>query len=220
MRCLAAEADRDLECYASLLRYGDPALVAQNTADACARGYRFIKLHEVTREAVLAAGEAGADVNARDHARRQLRLDVPEQAAAMAAAMRDDKLSLAGRAGLAAGRLRGPRRVAPHRHPDRGGRECRRRVRFQVADRRRRDRHRAAERHQDRRHRRNAARYRPVPRFQCRGRATLPLFRPWLYRDAAYHRGARPDRRLVEVLWLDMEAHPFHDRCPRRSMDG
>ena len=81
----------DLECYASLLRYGDTALAARNTGDACARGYRFIKLHEVTREAVLAAGEAGADVNAR------IMLDVNcawsrEQAAAMAAAMRDDNL--------------------------------------------------------------------------------------------------------------------------------
>ena len=81
----------DLECYSSLLRYGEPALAARNTADACARGYRFIKLHELTREAVLAATEAGADVNAR------IMLDVncawsPEQAAAMAAALRNDKL--------------------------------------------------------------------------------------------------------------------------------
>jgi D-galactarolactone cycloisomerase len=88
---LGGGSSRDLECYSSLLRYGDPALAARNTADACARGYRLIKLHEVTQEAVLAAGEAGADVNA------QIMLDVNcawtrEQAAAMAAAMRDDNL--------------------------------------------------------------------------------------------------------------------------------
>ena len=88
---LSAAASTGLECYSSLLRYGDPALAARNTADACARGYRFIKLHELTREAVLAASKAGASVNAR------IMLDVNcawsrEQAASMAASMRDDKL--------------------------------------------------------------------------------------------------------------------------------
>ena len=49
---------RELDAYASLLWYADPALVARNTAAACARGYRFIKLHQVTREDVLAAKAA------------------------------------------------------------------------------------------------------------------------------------------------------------------
>ena len=88
---LGGAASQDLECYSSLLRYGDAALAARNTADACARGYRFIKLHEVTREAVLAAGEAGAGTNA------QIMLDVNcawsrEEAAAMARSLRNDKL--------------------------------------------------------------------------------------------------------------------------------
>jgi D-galactarolactone cycloisomerase len=48
----------ELEAYASLLRYGDLALVARNTASACARGYRHVKLHEITRDAVLAAQNA------------------------------------------------------------------------------------------------------------------------------------------------------------------
>jgi D-galactarolactone cycloisomerase len=48
----------ELDAYASLLRYADPMLVARNTAAACARGYRFIKLHQVTREDVLAAKAA------------------------------------------------------------------------------------------------------------------------------------------------------------------
>ena len=49
--------------YASLLRYGDPEVVARNTAAAVARGYRFVKLHEITEPAVRAAREAaGPDV--------------------------------------------------------------------------------------------------------------------------------------------------------------
>jgi D-galactarolactone cycloisomerase len=48
----------DVAAYASLLRYGDPALIARNAAAAAAKGYRSIKLHELTREAVLAAKAA------------------------------------------------------------------------------------------------------------------------------------------------------------------
>ena len=45
----------ELDAYASLLWYADTALVAKNTAAAIARGYRYIKLHQVTRADVLAA---------------------------------------------------------------------------------------------------------------------------------------------------------------------
>lgn len=49
----------ELDAYASLLSYGNvPELVARNTAAACASGYRHIKLHETTRESVLASKEA------------------------------------------------------------------------------------------------------------------------------------------------------------------
>jgi L-alanine-DL-glutamate epimerase-like enolase superfamily enzyme len=48
----------ELPAYASLLNYGDDALVAKNTAAACAQGFAHIKLHEVTRKAVLAAWAA------------------------------------------------------------------------------------------------------------------------------------------------------------------
>jgi D-galactarolactone cycloisomerase len=41
--------------YASLLRYGEPKLVAENTARAVALGYRQIKLHEVRLDCVRAA---------------------------------------------------------------------------------------------------------------------------------------------------------------------
>lgn len=44
--------------YASLLRYTDPALVARNAAAAVAAGYRAVKLHEITVEAVQAARDA------------------------------------------------------------------------------------------------------------------------------------------------------------------
>jgi D-galactarolactone cycloisomerase len=51
-----------LDAYSSLLSYGgDLELVARNTAEARAGGYRHIKLHEVTRDAVLAAKAAAPD---------------------------------------------------------------------------------------------------------------------------------------------------------------
>ena len=47
-----------IPCYASLLRYGDPASVAEHTARALNEGYDAIKLHEVTVEAVAEARAA------------------------------------------------------------------------------------------------------------------------------------------------------------------
>lgn len=44
--------------YASLLRYGDPAQVGRNAADAIARGYRHVKLHEVKLDCIAAARAA------------------------------------------------------------------------------------------------------------------------------------------------------------------
>ncbi|MBL6457701.1 mandelate racemase/muconate lactonizing enzyme family protein [Belnapia sp. T6] len=64
-RLLGGSAPESLPAYASLLSYGgDLDLVARNTAEAAAQGYRHIKLHEVTREAVLAARAAapGAEI--------------------------------------------------------------------------------------------------------------------------------------------------------------
>jgi D-galactarolactone cycloisomerase len=88
---LGGAGKSELECYSSLLRYGDAALAARNTARACERGYRFVKLHEVTREAVLASGEASAGAGA------QIMLDVNcawdrAEAAAMANALQADEL--------------------------------------------------------------------------------------------------------------------------------
>ncbi len=58
-RLLGGKAPASLPAYASLLSYGgDLDLVARNTAEAAAQGYRHIKLHEVTRDAVLTAQAA------------------------------------------------------------------------------------------------------------------------------------------------------------------
>ena len=57
-RLLGGPAIQDLPAYASLLPYGDAALAAANTAAACAAGYRHVKLHELTLEAVRAARAA------------------------------------------------------------------------------------------------------------------------------------------------------------------
>ena len=62
---LGGPARKELDTYASLLCYTEPALVAQNVSKAASQGYRFIKLHEVTREATLAAtGQTFAQVQA------------------------------------------------------------------------------------------------------------------------------------------------------------
>jgi len=54
---------REIEAYASLLRYGEPALVAKNAARAVADGYRWIKIHEIDVPQVRAARDAiGPDV--------------------------------------------------------------------------------------------------------------------------------------------------------------
>jgi D-galactarolactone cycloisomerase len=52
----------ELDAYASLLWYAETDVVAKNTAAAIARGYRSIKLHQVTRADVIAAKAVkGAD---------------------------------------------------------------------------------------------------------------------------------------------------------------
>ena len=54
---------KKLPAYASLLKYHDPEIVAEQTAHAMANGYGLIKLHESTPEPVKAAREtAGAEV--------------------------------------------------------------------------------------------------------------------------------------------------------------
>ena len=59
-RLLGGRQCTQLAAYSSLLPYGNPALVAENARAACAQGFQHIKLHEVTRENVLAASKAVA----------------------------------------------------------------------------------------------------------------------------------------------------------------
>ena len=61
---LLGRAGRDaIPAYASLMRYGDPELVASKTGEAVERGYRYVKLHERDVATVRAAREAaGAEV--------------------------------------------------------------------------------------------------------------------------------------------------------------
>jgi D-galactarolactone cycloisomerase len=54
-RLLGGPVRERMPAYASLLAYNDPDLVRRNTEAALARGYRYIKLHEVTRETVAPA---------------------------------------------------------------------------------------------------------------------------------------------------------------------
>jgi D-galactarolactone cycloisomerase len=85
------EPRADVPAYASLLRYGDPDLAARNAAAAAGQGFRYIKLHEVTREAVMAAKAACSAQQP------QIMLDVNcawtvDQACRMADALRPDGL--------------------------------------------------------------------------------------------------------------------------------
>ena len=62
-RLLGGSSRARLPAYASLLRYGEPHAVAQHAERALKRGYRHLKLHEITVEAIAAGRDAaGADV--------------------------------------------------------------------------------------------------------------------------------------------------------------
>ncbi len=207
---LGGAARTELDCYASLLRYGNPALAAKNTADACARGYRSIKLHEVTREAVLRANEAGAGVGA------QIMLDVncawtPDEAAQMARALQGDGLFWLEEpvwppedtAGLAAVRRFGVPIAAGENTAGRFGFKS-------LID-------------------ANAIDIAQPSVTKIGGIGEMlavidlcrhsnirvtphcPYFGPGLIATLHIIAALAPEA-LVEVLWLDMEAHPFHDQ--------
>jgi L-alanine-DL-glutamate epimerase-like enolase superfamily enzyme len=60
-RLLGADRVEQLPCYASLIRYSEPGVVAANVARAAADGYRHVKLHEITVPAIRAARDAAGD---------------------------------------------------------------------------------------------------------------------------------------------------------------
>ena len=55
---LGPQVRNEVSAYASLVRYGDPALVKKYCSDAKALGYRFVKLHEIEPAVMRAAREA------------------------------------------------------------------------------------------------------------------------------------------------------------------
>lgn len=57
-RLLGGSPRRELDAYASLLRYDDAAVVARYTEQALKRGYRYIKLHQIDVASVRAARDA------------------------------------------------------------------------------------------------------------------------------------------------------------------
>jgi L-alanine-DL-glutamate epimerase-like enolase superfamily enzyme len=62
-RLLGGKPRDRLSAYASLIRYSEPAVVAKHVNRACDAGFRHIKLHEITVDAVAAARDAaGPDV--------------------------------------------------------------------------------------------------------------------------------------------------------------
>ncbi len=62
LHALLGGAGRDrVAAYASLLRYDDPDAVARNVREAVRRGYRAIKLHEVSLDGIRAARAAAPD---------------------------------------------------------------------------------------------------------------------------------------------------------------
>jgi L-alanine-DL-glutamate epimerase-like enolase superfamily enzyme len=56
-RLLGGSGASDLPCYASLIRYSDPALVRTNVRRALDSGFRSLKLHEIEQTAIRAARE-------------------------------------------------------------------------------------------------------------------------------------------------------------------
>jgi L-alanine-DL-glutamate epimerase-like enolase superfamily enzyme len=159
-----------LPCYASLMRYTVPTLVAENAARVVARGYPAVKLHEIGEPQVKAAREAiGPDV--------ELMMDVNcpwtiEEALKIADSVRPYDLAWFEEpvwppedfAGLA--EVRKSRRERDEREE----------LRADVHRRRRR--YRPAQRHQDRRHHADAGDHRARPTTRRDRYTALPLFRP------------------------------------------
>ena len=56
-RLLGGSGSVDLPCYASLIRYSDPAIVRTNVRRALVSGFRSLKLHEIDLPAIRAARE-------------------------------------------------------------------------------------------------------------------------------------------------------------------
>ena len=167
------------------------------------RGYRQIKLHELTREAVLAAKAAAAD------AAIMLDINCPWTLEGRTRWRRlSSKMGWPGwRSRCGHRRTRRPGRLRSVGIPLTAGENTAGVFGF-APDGGRRHRHRAAQRHQDRRHFRVGADHRARPRLWRAGGAALPVF--WAGFCRAVHvAAALAERPLVEALWIEMEANPF-----------
>jgi L-alanine-DL-glutamate epimerase-like enolase superfamily enzyme len=63
-RLIGGRKRETVPAYASLMRYGDPALVERFSAKAAGEGFADVKLHEITRE-TIGAGRKGAGAKVR-----------------------------------------------------------------------------------------------------------------------------------------------------------
>lgn len=79
----------ELESYSSLLAYGDAAIAARNTRAAAEAGFRYVKLHETTREALVQSQSAVAGMGVQIMLDVNCPWDVPD-ALDKARSMRDD----------------------------------------------------------------------------------------------------------------------------------
>jgi len=85
-RLLGGTTRERMTCYASLIRYGEPTVVAANVKRAVADGFSAIKLHEITLPAIHAARATAPDV------RLMLDVNCPwslQEALAIAPALRE-----------------------------------------------------------------------------------------------------------------------------------
>jgi len=57
-RLLGGAGRKEIPGYASLFRYSDPEVVAEQTRAACDEGYRYVKLHEIKEPEIAAARKA------------------------------------------------------------------------------------------------------------------------------------------------------------------
>jgi D-galactarolactone cycloisomerase len=199
----------ELDCYASLLRYGNVELSTRNTAAACDRGYRQIKLHELTRAAVLGANAAARPSGAR------VMLDVncpwaPDEAVAMAESLKGDDLHWLEEPVWPPEDGNGLARVRKVGIPIAAGENVAGRFGFQALI--------------------DAGAIdiaqpsvtkiggigEMLAVIDLCGKAGIevaphsPYFGPGLISTLHIIAAKAPEAR-VEILWLDMEAHPFHD---------
>ena len=185
-RLLGGSPRKTLPAYASLLRYGEPGAVTHYVERALKRGYRHIKLHEITVGPIQAAREAaGPDIPI------MVDCNCPwtvGEAIEMAHRFMPFNLKwLEEPVWPPEDHARAGARAGAGRHPDRGGRE-RDAARVQGHARSRRDHLRAAQRDQGGRRHADAQGDGAGGRLRNHRRAAFRLLRPGSHRLHPLHR--------------------------------